>query len=199
MMYWFYKIFKGVTEPYGTLGYAIQVAEIKREPFFKKFIIYTVAYLVFALFCVMAIPAITGGSVQGGMFISVLLVFGSITPFWVTVGSKVPLSKKCYGIPIRKLEKSPLCKCDNILNLLEDGIIEMASVAASGMPLEKAGTLLKEKLKFGDEDLQLLQACLTAEEIEEEASLFGKLQKRLSEQVSKVEHLETLQEATEYL
>jgi len=110
MMWWFYKIWKHVTAPYGTLGYVIQAAEVKREPYFKKFIIYTMAFLLFAMACMLIIPAMDGGEVQGGMIISCFLVFGSISPFWVTVGSKVPLSKTCYDIPIRKLERPPFAK-----------------------------------------------------------------------------------------
>lgn len=198
LLWWFYMIYKRVTAPYGTLGYVIQAAEVKREAFFKKFIIWTVGFTTFAVLLSLILTAADGSPV-GQTWISIILVISSVSPYWMTIGSKVPLSEKCYNIPIRKLESSPFSKADNILSLVEDGIIEMAQAAAADTPLEKAGTLLKEKLKFTDKDLQILQASLTAQDAEREASLFDKMIRKGLEQVVSEDLLAQVDEAVESL
>jgi len=165
---WFVAIFISITRPYGTLGYVIQVSELKRKTWFRRVVLWNICVMCFI--CV----GILGLGSSPAFIMSVFLVLGSLMPYYITVGTAVPLLEKCHHIPIRKMSINVFKKTDNIINLLEDGIIEMAAANAAGVPLTQAGNLLKKQLEFTAEECDILQSSLIAEEIgkEEQRSLF---------------------------
>eukprot|EP00931_Biecheleriopsis_adriatica_P014715 TRINITY_DN116727_c0_g1_i1.p1 TRINITY_DN116727_c0_g1~~TRINITY_DN116727_c0_g1_i1.p1 ORF type:complete len:244 (-),score=38.74 TRINITY_DN116727_c0_g1_i1:82-813(-) len=166
---WTRQIYQKITCPLGTLGYAIQLSEVKRAPWFKWYIKVLVGLVSVPVLGGIPIAILVGSPVNWSGALEILMIMSAVSPYYCKIGSAVPLTDNCYEIPLRAFNWH-WTRTDNVLSILEDGLLQIqaAKTLRPDVSTEIAGKLLRDQLLFTNDEIELLVTCLDAAKIIEQ-------------------------------